>query len=215
MSKTYPIFLKIAGKACLVVGGGRVAERKTKSLLDAGARVTLISPELTSGLRQLAEAGKLFWERRPYRQQDLEGQMLVFVATNDREINSRVVKDCRHRGIWVNVSDEGEKSSFFIPAVIRRGELQIAISTGGRSPALARYLRHRLEKEIGPEWEAWTEFLGELRQEVKRRFPEDQKQRETVFRSLVRDEKLFRSVVAGDRESAEERVQECLSRLSV
>ncbi|MDN5347786.1 MAG: precorrin-2 dehydrogenase [Clostridia bacterium] len=215
MAKTYPIFIKLEGQECLVVGGGKVAERKTKSLLEAGAAVTLVSPRLTAGLWNLVEAGLLAWQQRPYREEDLEGKMLVFAATNDRETNARVARDCRRRGLLVNVSDDEKNSNFFVPAVARRGQLQIAVSTGGQSPALARYLRRRLEKEIGPEWQSFNDFLGEIRQEIKKRFPDDQKQREAVFRLLVQDTELFRFIAAGDKESAKERVQKCLSRLPV
>ncbi|MGI9952944.1 bifunctional precorrin-2 dehydrogenase/sirohydrochlorin ferrochelatase [Moorellaceae bacterium AZ2] len=207
----YPLFLRLRGCPCLVVGGGTVGERKVRGLLQAGATVTVVSPRVTPRLAELARAGRIEWRPRRYRPKDLRGMVLVFVASGDRFVNSRIATHCRRAGIWVNVADSPQESTFLVPAVVRRGHLQIAVSTGGNSPALASLLKSRLEKDIGQEYGSFLNFLGELRPWLKEMFPDNQKKRSGAFRRLAEDPVLWELVARGDRKAARERVAECIS----
>ncbi|MDK2821232.1 MAG: precorrin-2 dehydrogenase [Clostridia bacterium] len=211
----YHLSIDLTDCMCLVVGGGSVGERKIMSLLDANARVTLVSPVATRVLSDLALARKIVWLRREYKNSDIEGKTLVFAATGNSNLNVRIAEACKKKGIWVNVADDPEKCTFMVPSVVKRGDLQIAISTGGKSPALARYLREQIEAELGPDYSLWVEFLGNIRSFIKSACPYDQKRREEVLRRLVGDEILFRLVVRGKEDLAKERVKQCLSLPSV
>ena len=142
MSRYYPIFLDVRGRTAVVVGGGRVAARKTSGLAEAGARVRIIAPRVDPSLSTHQV------ERRRYRRGDLKGAVLAFAATDDRAVNHAVALEARRRRIPVNVADSLDDCTFLVPARIARGDLQIAVSTGGRSPRLARALRERLEAEL-------------------------------------------------------------------
>ncbi|MBI2329478.1 MAG: bifunctional precorrin-2 dehydrogenase/sirohydrochlorin ferrochelatase [Chloroflexi bacterium] len=147
----YPIFLNISGKKCVVVGGGAVALRKVKTLLEHGARVEVVSPDLCPEL-----AG------------DLEDAVIAIAVTNDSQTNLEVVKEAREKAVLVNVVDDTESSDFIAPSYLRRGDVTIAVSTGGRSPALSRKIRTRLEKDFGEEYASLARLLAEVRTEVKR-----------------------------------------------
>ena len=164
----YPIFLNISGKRCVVVGGGQVALRKVRTLLEYGASVEVVSPELCSELSQLADSGEIRVRPRSYQAGDLQDAVIAIAATNDRQINLEVVKEARKRGVLVNVVDDAESSDFIAPSYLRRGDITIAVSTGGRSPALARKIRTRLEKDFGDEYASLALLLNEVRTEVKR-----------------------------------------------
>lgn len=207
----YPLFLRLQGSPCLVVGGGPVGERKVRGLLQAEARVTVVSPRLTPGLTELARRKIIEWRRRGYRRKDLQGKVLVFAASGNKLLNALIAADCRRAGIWVNVADGPERSTFLVPAVIRRGGLHIAISTGGGSPALASLLKRRLEANISRDYSAFLSFLSELRTWIKAQFPQDQGKRAEVFRRLAGDPVLFELVARGEEEAARERVRRCLS----
>jgi precorrin-2 dehydrogenase / sirohydrochlorin ferrochelatase len=155
----YPIFLDLSGRRCVVVGGGEVASRKARKLLQARARVVVISPEISAELESVA----VEVYRRAYVEGDLEGASLVFAATDSREVNAAVAREARERGIPVNVADEPSGGDFALPSTLRRGRLQVAISTGGASPVLARRIRHELEVVFGPEWAGIVEELGAAR----------------------------------------------------
>jgi len=165
----YPMFLKISGKRCVVVGGGGVARRKVRALLEHGASVEVISPDPCPELIGLAEKGQIRILRRHYQPGDLQGALLAIAATDDSEINRQVVKEAKDKAVLVNVADDAENSDFIVPSYLRRGALAIAVSTGGRSPALARKIRARLEKEIGDEYASLVRLIGEVRAEVRRR----------------------------------------------
>ena len=160
----YPIFLNLDGKRCVVVGGGAVANRKARKLLQARAEVVAISPEVKPELESVATEVR----RRPYREGDLEGASLVFAATNRREVNAAVTREARGRGIPVNVADEPSEGDFALPSVLRRGQLQVAVSTGGASPTLARRVRYELESAFGSEWAGVVEALGKARRDGRR-----------------------------------------------
>jgi len=163
MAKYYPIFLNIQDKKCLVVGGGNVAWRKVCSLKEAGAKVTVVSPEFCSELEN--ETG---FERiqQKYEEGFLNGVLVVVASTNDEEVNKKVYYDATKRGILVNVVDRPEFCSFIVPATINRGDLCISISTGGASPALARNIREYLEKQFGDEYDEFTRLLLEIRRKI-------------------------------------------------
>jgi siroheme synthase-like protein len=158
------VFLDLEGKRCVVVGGGKVADRKARKLLQARARVVVVSPEVEPGLASIA----VETHRRPYRTGDLEGASLAFAATDRREVNAAVAAEAKERGVPVNVADEPGEGDFALPSVLRRGRLQVAVSTGGASPTLARRVRDELEGLFGPEWAGVVEELGRAREEGRR-----------------------------------------------
>ena len=162
----YPINLKIENSLCLVVGGGVVALRKSRGLLQTGARVRVISPELVPELRQLADSGDVEWFERPFVEGDLEGVFLVFAATNRREVQVLVREESRKNKVLLNSADAPSESDFHVPAHFRRGPMILTVSTGGGSPALAKILRKQLEEEIVPEYKAVVELMGLIRESV-------------------------------------------------
>lgn len=156
----YPVVLRLDGRLCVVVGGGAVALRKARGLLAAGARLRVVAPAI---LPELATNPSLEILPRPFVAADLDGAVLVFAATNDRLVNAEVAACARSRGIPVNCADAPEESDFHLPAVLQRGPLTVAVSSGGESPALAAALRDRLAESVGPEWGILCEVLGALR----------------------------------------------------
>ena len=160
----YPIFLNLDGKRCVVVGGGAVANRKARKLLQARARVVVISPEVRPELASMTVEVR----RRPYREGDLEGAFLAFAATDRREVNAAVVREARQRDIPVNVADEPSEGDFALPSTLRRGQLQGAVSTGGASPGLAQRIRRELEEAFGYEWAGVVEALHRARRNGRR-----------------------------------------------
>jgi precorrin-2 dehydrogenase / sirohydrochlorin ferrochelatase len=157
----YPIFLDLSGRRCVVVGGGKVAGRKARKLLQARARVVVISPDIETELESVA----VEVHRRPYREGDLEGAYLAFAATDSREVNAAVAREGRERDIPVNVADRPSDGDFALPSTLRRGGLQVAVSTGGASPNLARRIKDELERVFGPEWAGIVEELGRSRRD--------------------------------------------------
>lgn len=159
----YPVTLNISGRLCVVVGGGRVAERKILSLLKAGARVRTVSPQLTEILREAAAAGRIHWLARRFQAGDLAGAMLVFAATDSRQVNAAVAQEAEAAGQLVNVADAPDQCGFQVPAVLRQGDLTIAVSTNGKSPALAALIKKRLEADYGAEYAVLLDLLGRIR----------------------------------------------------
>jgi precorrin-2 dehydrogenase/sirohydrochlorin ferrochelatase len=159
----FPMFLRLEGRLCLVVGAGTIAEGKIRGLLDAGARVRVIAPSATAVISDLAREKKLKWLPREFRVRDVAGVSLVVAATSSMEVHERIWRAARQANVLCNVVDEPERCDFFYGAVLRRGALQIAVSTGGRSPALAQQIRKRLEKQFGEEYSEWVERLGRAR----------------------------------------------------
>ncbi len=162
----FPIMLRLEGRACVVVGAGRVAAAKAAGLLRHGAEVVVVAPNAVRGIREKARSGKLTWSRRRFSPRDVRGAFLVVAATDSAASNHAVFRACQARGVLCNAVDDPEYCDFFYPAVVRRGPLQIAISTNGNSPALAARLRKELERRFGPEWGAFVEHIGELRQQL-------------------------------------------------
>ncbi len=184
MSLYYPIFLKVEQKLCVVIGGGPVAERKITSLLEAGARVKVIAPEVTERIRTLAREGKIIWEERPYRSGDLKDAFLVIAATNNPQVQEEVFAEAEERKIFCNVVDKPALCSFIVPSVVKRGRLQIAISTSGASPALAKRLREQLEELFGPEYAEYLELMAAWRKEILAR-ELSEAERQKLFEQLV------------------------------
>jgi len=164
----YPVYLNISGKNCIVVGGGQVALRKVTGLLECGGKVAVISPELCSELDELAVKKEIRSVLREFRAGDLKGSFVVIAATDDRKINRQVAAEAREKGILINTVDDTDYCDFIAPSIIRRGEITIAISTSGQSPALARKLRARLEKEFGEEYAQLGRLIGEVRTEARK-----------------------------------------------
>ena len=169
MSASYPIVLDVTDRPCLVVGGGPIAEGKVRGLLAAGARVTVVSPTLTPALAALAAEGRIAHRARGYAEGDLEGAALALAATGDRAVSAAVLAEGRARGVWVNAADDPERCDFFLPAVLRRGALAVAVSTGGASPALTRAVRDELERRLPPELGDLVEVVAEVRRELRER----------------------------------------------
>ena len=162
----FPIFLKLESRSCLVVGAGVIAEGKIQGLLAERASVKVVAPEATPPIRQWASAGTIEWHQREFESTDLEGKFLVIVATSSRDVNTRVFTEAHAKDILCNAVDDPPNCDFYYGAVVRRGDLQIAISTGGHSPALAQRIRQELEQQFGPEYESWVAELGKQREEL-------------------------------------------------
>lgn len=162
----YPVMIDLTDRKCLVVGGGEVGARKARAVREAGARVTVVAPEVDPALESIDGVEIL---RREYRPGDVSGAALVFAATGDRSVNMAIADDARAAGIPVNVVDDPELCSFIVPSVVRRGDLLIAVSTSGASPALAKKIRRDIEDRYGPEYGGLVKLMAELRAEVKSR----------------------------------------------
>jgi precorrin-2 dehydrogenase/sirohydrochlorin ferrochelatase len=154
----FPINLNLEGRSCLVVGAGRIGLRKTEQLLATGARVTVVAPEVVGDFAALP----VTIHQRAFELTDLDGQRLVITATGNRELDQLIYDTCEERGIWINSADDPERCAFTLPAVVRRGDLMVTVSTGGNSPALSSWMRQKLEALVGPEFE---EVVNELAQE--------------------------------------------------
>lgn len=163
MTSLFPMFVKLAGRRCLIVGAGRVGEPKIGALIDTGARLRVIAIDASPAVREWAREAKIELELRPFSPGDLDGVFLAVVATSSSRLNESIYREAQRRGVLCNVVDVPEYCDFFYPAVVRRGDLQIAISTAGQSPSLAQKLRQQLEKQFGVGYAAWVAELGETR----------------------------------------------------
>ncbi len=164
--KYYPVFLNLKNRLCIVIGGGKVAERKIKMLLEAGAKIKVISPELTKDLTKLADEKKIIWEKREYKKGDLEGAWLVITATNNKKVQIEVQQEAEEKRIFCNIVDVPELCSFIVPSVIKRGLLTIAISTSSASPAVSRRIRENLENLFGEEYVIYMNLMKNLREQI-------------------------------------------------
>lgn len=169
MPNYLPILLDCEGRHCIAIGGGVTAERRIHSLLEAGAAITMISPDVTEGLAILAEKGRLIWLKRHYAPGDIRGAFLVYAATDDDAVNEQVAQEARSQGILVNVVSRSEAGSFITPGVLRRGRLTVAVSTSGSGPGAAIRVKRQLEELLGEEYEPYLDFLYYMRKEIKRR----------------------------------------------
>ena len=202
----YPIFLEMAHRPCVVIGGGAVAERKVEGLLGVAAAVTIISPALSAPLAALARAGKVRHVAREYAPGDLAGCRFAFIATGDREVNAAVVREGGERGVLVNAVDDPAQCDFILPAVVRRGELVVAVATGGSSPALTRAIREELEAHFTEDYAVLAEVVAEVRRELRQRarVPDGAAWRRAL------DADLRRLVAGGKREEAKAHLLERL-----
>lgn len=183
----YPVLLDLSARPVVVVGGGEVAEVKVAGLVAAGARVTVIAPHLTPTLRQWAKTARLAWLPHPYREGDLEGAFLAFAATDTPDTNQAVWEEAQRRRIPLNSADDPPRCSFILPAVHRQGELVVAVSTGGKAPALAVRLRDRIAGILGEGFAPYLELLGSYRREITDRSVTFAQRREVWYRIVDSD----------------------------
>ena len=160
----FPIFVKLQGRMVVVVGGGEIAAGKIDGLLRAGARIRIVAPEVHASLVEPIRSRKIEWVPRKFQAKDLTGATLAIAATSAQGVNAEVYREAEMRGILCNAVDDIENCHFYYGSIVQRGDLQIAISTNGKSPALAQRLRQELEQQFGPEYEVWLEWLGAARE---------------------------------------------------
>lgn len=177
----FPLMLDVRGRKCLVVGAGKIASGKINGLLSYGANIVVVSPRADRAIQAKARARALTLHRRAFSPADVKGAFLVIAATNSAAVNGSVFRACRAERVLCNAVDDPEHCDFFYPAVVRRGPLQIAISTNGNLPALAARLRKELEEQFGKEWSDWVEHVGELRNEIRSREPSAKKRRDALM----------------------------------
>ena len=209
----YPINLRVAGKKCVVVGGGAVACRKIKSLLAAGAEVTVFSPELTAELAEMVKKKQFNYIARPYQKGDLKGFFLVICATDNTTVNQAVSAEAERLGILANVVDVPELGNFSVPAQVKRGDLLLTVSTGGKSPAMAKKLRQELAKQYGEEYGEYLDMLDKIRRELKQRLATS-KQRELFWRETI-DENVLALLRQGRIEEAEAVICHAVSSIGI
>ena len=207
MTSMYPVTLKLAGKFCTVVGGGSVAVRKVKSLLEQGAEVTVISPVLDEELIAIQE--QFVWRKSMYRDGMLKGSFLVIAATDSRDVNHAVYEWCEEHQVLVNVVDSLQESSFTVNAMVQRGDFMLAVSTSGISPAVSKKVREDLELQYGPEYGTMLEILEEAREEALRMIGDASKRRR--FLQSVASMELPELLKQETKEEVQKRVKLCLS----
>ena len=204
MSSLFPMFVKLEGKRCLVVGAGKVGEPKIGGLIDTGACVHVIALEATEAVQEWAKAGKITLELRAFAAGDLDGTFLAVVATASRALNGSIYREAQRRGVLCNVVDDPAYCDFYYPAVVRRGDLQIAISTNGRSPSLSQKLRQQLERQFGPGYAQWVAELGETRKLVLAS-DLDSKRKSDLLHSLASREALKAALAEESAKSEDDR----------
>lgn len=188
----YPVNLDIRNRDCLVIGGGSVGKRKILTLLECGAQVTVVSPKISNEIKGLSKEHPIALRERKYCSSDLEGKFLVIGATDNEEVNQQISKDAANAGILCNIVDRPQECTFVLPAIVKQGDLIVAISTSGKSPAFAKSLRQKLSGEFGPEYGKFLDVMGAIRQKLlqKGKSPEEHKQ---MFEQLI-DEGLLKLV---------------------
>lgn len=206
MSHYYPVLLDLRGRPCVVIGGGTIATGKVDGLLEAGAMVTVIAPELTPKLAALAAAGRVRHLARPYQTGDLAGAFLAIGATDDRAANAAVWEEATARNLLFNAVDDVPHCNFIAPSILRQGDLTVSISTSGKAPALAVRLKERLAPELGPEYARFLELAGQLRDGLAAAVP-DFEQRKALWYRLV-DSDVLSLLRAGDEAGARARIEE-------
>ncbi len=181
----FPMFLKLTGRPCLVVGAGRLGEQKIRGLIESGAEVRVVAPTATPAVAEAASSGTLTWFQRSCESSDLNGVFLVVAATSSTEVNHAIYEEAQRRGILCNVVDDPPHCDFFYPAVVRRGQFQIAISTGGLSPALAQRVRKQLEEEFPPIYWEWLQQLGRTRERLFKDVRDSEQRRHLIHESVT------------------------------
>ncbi|WP_400161916.1 bifunctional precorrin-2 dehydrogenase/sirohydrochlorin ferrochelatase [Brevibacillus sp. TJ4] len=205
----YPMYVRLTDKPCLVVGGGKVAQRKIAGLLAAGASVTVVSPEGTASVEEWSRSGAIFWQRRPFLPQDVQGMVVVVAATSDPAVNL-IVYEATLPQQWVNIADRPDLCSFVVPAVVTRGDLQVAISTGGHNPGLAKKLRAELEDWLGTEYEDYTLFLGKMRRRLLS-LDLDEEEKRSILSALL-DERFYNWTKSGEIERRDVEAEKLFTR---
>jgi siroheme synthase-like protein len=203
----YPVNLLVAGRRCVVVGAGRIAARKIEALLGAGAMVHVVAPELGDEVRGWRDADRVSAAVRPFEPADLDGAWLVTAATDDPAVNRAVFEAAEGAGVWCNAADDPANCSFTLMSVVRRGDLVVTIGTGGRSPALATYLKDHVTQEMGPEWADLLELLSEARERLRGSGISS----ETVDWRRALDSGMLDLIRAGRQAEAKELLEACLS----
>jgi precorrin-2 dehydrogenase / sirohydrochlorin ferrochelatase len=186
----FPLFLKLEGRHCVIVGAGPIAEGKIEGLLDTGAHLRVVAPEATEKIREWDRSAKLEWHQRPFQPCDLDGMFLVVASTNSTPLHEQIFAEAHRRNVLCNIVDVPHLCDFYYPAVVRRGPLQIAISTSGESPALAQRLRKDLESQFGPEYEQWLAHLRQARETLQADKSLDPESRKRELHDLVTKESL-------------------------
>lgn len=181
----FPMFLKLEGRSCLVVGAGSIGEPKIRSLVDCGARVHVVAPSAAAAVTEAASRGTLAWSKRQFKLSDLDDVFLAVAATSSGEVNHAIYREAQERGILCNVVDDPPHCDFFYPAVVRRGHFQIAISTGGLSPALAQRVRKQFEEDFPPVYGVWLEELGRKRADLFQNGCEPELRRRLLHQSVT------------------------------
>jgi precorrin-2 dehydrogenase/sirohydrochlorin ferrochelatase len=204
----YPVFVDLAGKPAVVVGGGAVAQRKVEVLLECGARVRVIAPRFTEGLRERGRDGSVELVERSYREGDLAGAFISFACTDDHTVNVAVHDEAARNAQLCNVVDVPDLCSFIVPSIIERGDLTIAVSTSGNSPALAKRVKREIAGFVGEEWGTLNDILGRLRPELKRRHPEEGPRNEALERLMSAG--VLDLIREGRLDEAEELAWRCL-----
>jgi len=210
MSRFYPIYVEMQNKPVLVVGGGTVAFRKVKTLLDHGAIVRIVSPKLLPELEELVDFERCTWKEKEYTSDDLEDAILVFSCTEDEKVNGTVAKHTRDALRLINVVDDPEKCTFIVPSILERGDLSIAVSTGGSSPIVAHQIRAELEERYGDEYKEYLSLLKSFRKEVKSRLSTAQKEK---FWDRVTDGEVLQLIQKGQLDHAKGVVENCFRSL--
>jgi siroheme synthase-like protein len=203
----YPVNLLVAGRRCVVVGAGRIAARKVEALLEAGAEVHVVAPTVGDEIAGWRDEGRVTVDEREFTETDLNDAWLATAATSEPGVNRAVSEAAGARRIWVNAADDPENCSFTLMSVVRQGDLVVTIGTGGRSPALATYLKDHVSQEMGPEWGELLELLSEARERLR----SGGQSSETVDWRRALDSGMLDLIRAGRRAEAKELLEACLS----
>jgi precorrin-2 dehydrogenase len=207
MSAGYPVMLRLAGRRCVVVGGGSVATRKIGTLVRSGADVLVVAPEVSLEIESFVPSGAVRIERRPFAPADVEGALLAFAATDDREVNRAVAEAAERYGALVNVADDPPSSDFSNPGLVRRRDITLAISTGGRSPAFARFLREQLQDWLTDTRCALLDLVADVRRDLRTAGKNVDSEQ---WRRALDDEEANEAIASGDREGARRRLFESM-----
>ncbi len=182
MAALFPMFLKLEGRKCVLVGAGTIAAQKLEGLLQSGAAVQVVAPLASDEIRELARVGRITWIEAEFQPGHLQDASLAIAATGNREVNQAVFSAAQQRGVFCNSVDEPERCDFYYPALVRRGDLQIAISTAGKSPALAQRIRRELEEQFDSSYIGWLNWLGTVRESLFSREMDPEQRRRILHR---------------------------------
>lgn len=212
MPEYYPILLELKGKQCIVIGGGKVAERKATSLNNSKAIVTVISPDITKPLKQMVKVNKIKYIKDSFKERYLKNAFLAIGATSDPETNHFIFQAANKKNMLVNIVDSPGECNFIVPSTVKQGDLLISISTGGKSPALAKKIRQHLETQFGKAYKDFLLLMGKLRKKILVQFPDIQ-YRNKIFQTLV-DSNILGLFKKGLKQKAEDRAEEIINSFS-